>query len=49
MSDYDFGRAWSAVAWLFWILVGLLVIFGPLGVWKAWELIQALLRHVHWV
>lgn len=44
----DFSRAFDGIIYLFFTMAVLLLIFLPLGIWKAVELISYFIKHIHW-
>ena len=43
------GGAFDALADMFKYMFVLIVIFVPLGMWKMFELLNALFKHIAWV
>lgn len=41
--------AFDGLVTLFRFMAIMLIIFVPLGAWKAWELLSALFKHITWV
>lgn len=43
-----YGGLGEGIEWLFKTMIALIIIFVPLGLWKAFELLSELMSHISW-
>lgn len=48
MTGSDLAGAFDGLMYIFYSLFILCVLFVPLGIWKAIELLAILFRHIYW-